>query len=113
VRNEVLLITTEEEAERQLVTCVYDVEGLIDEGHPESLDSLIDSIVTCVATETWAENGGGEAEVRPLKPGLLVISQTQAVQEEVAGLLAAIRKMRERVPFSHTHPPQPEPADQK
>ena len=28
-------------------------------------DSLIDLIQSTVATETWAENGGGEAEIRP------------------------------------------------
>ena len=41
--------------------------------------------------ETWAENGGGEADIRPLPTGLLVISQTQEVHEQVADLLAAIR----------------------
>ena len=35
-------------------------------------DSLIDLIVSTVATETWAENGGGEAEVRPFPTGVLV-----------------------------------------
>ena len=32
---------------------------------------LIDTVVACVATETWAENGGGEAEIRPLQAGPL------------------------------------------
>ena len=57
---------------------------------------LIDAIVSCVATETWAENGGGEAEVRWIKPGFLVVSQTQAVHEEVRALLATIRDVRKR-----------------
>jgi Protein of unknown function (DUF1598) len=35
-------------------------------------DSLIDLIVSTVATETWSENGGGEAEVRPFPGGVLV-----------------------------------------
>ena len=35
-------------------------------------DSLIDLIVSTVATETWAENGGGEAEIRPFPTGVLV-----------------------------------------
>jgi hypothetical protein len=35
-------------------------------------DSLIDLIVSTVATETWAENGGGQAEVRPFPGGVLV-----------------------------------------
>jgi hypothetical protein len=35
-------------------------------------DSLIDLIQSTVATETWAENGGGEAEIRPFPGGVLV-----------------------------------------
>ncbi len=35
-------------------------------------DSLIDLIQSTVATETWAENGGGEAEIRPFPTGVLV-----------------------------------------
>ena len=35
-------------------------------------DSLIDLIVSTVATETWSENGGGQAEVRPFPTGVLV-----------------------------------------
>src|SRR5690606_6406610 len=46
-------------------------------------DSLIDLIISTVAADTWAENGGGEAEIRPFPGNLsLVISQTQAVHEE-------------------------------
>jgi hypothetical protein len=35
-------------------------------------ESLIDLIVSTVSTETWAENGGGEAEIRPFPTGVLV-----------------------------------------
>jgi hypothetical protein len=35
-------------------------------------ESLIDLIQSTVATETWAENGGGEAEMRPFPTGVLV-----------------------------------------
>ena len=35
-------------------------------------DSLIDLIISTVASETWAENGGGEAEIRPFPGGVLV-----------------------------------------
>ena len=98
VRDEVLIITTPEEAESELVTCVYDVRDLLVQlppgrdgrGGPDC-DSLIDAIVSCVAKQTWSEAGGGGAEVRPLPPGLLVISQTQAVHEQVADLLRTIR----------------------
>jgi hypothetical protein len=35
-------------------------------------DSLIDLIQSTVATETWSENGGGQAEIRPFPGGVLV-----------------------------------------
>ena len=60
-------------------------------------DSLIDLITSTIATETWAENGGGEAEIRPFPTNLsLVISQTQAVHEEIADLLEQLRRLGPR-----------------
>ncbi len=35
-------------------------------------DSLIDLIESTVATDTWAENGGGQAEIRPFPTGVIV-----------------------------------------
>ena len=35
-------------------------------------DSLIDLIESTVANETWAENGGGQADIRPFPGGVLV-----------------------------------------
>ncbi len=100
IQDEVLLITTPEEAESALLTCVYNVRGFMDDTSAKSMDALIDTIVSCVSTETWAENGGGEAEIRVPGPGLLVISQTQAVHEEINGLLSAIREMRDARPVA-------------
>jgi hypothetical protein len=50
-------------------------------------------IRSCVSTDTWAKNGGGQAEIREITPDLLVISQTSAVHEEIRDLLSAIRKV--------------------
>src|SRR5690606_26313622 len=59
-------------------------------------DSLIELIISTVASDTWAENGGGEAEIRPFPGNLsLVISQTQAVHEEIADLLEQLRKLQD------------------
>jgi hypothetical protein len=90
-----LLITTPEAAEAELTTCVYDVRDLL-QGTRGSLDfdPLIDAIVSCISTETWAENGGGESQIRPLPPGFLVVSQTAAVHEEIEELLNAIRDLK-------------------
>ncbi|HVT29019.1 MAG TPA: hypothetical protein VHE81_13470 [Lacipirellulaceae bacterium] len=59
-------------------------------------DSLIDLITSTVATDTWAENGGGQAEIRPFPTNLsLVISQTQAVHEQIADLLQQLRRLQD------------------
>jgi general secretion pathway protein D len=59
-------------------------------------DSLIDLIVSTVSTDTWAENGGGQAEIRPFPTNLsLVISQTQAVHEQIADLLGQLRRLQD------------------
>jgi general secretion pathway protein D len=65
-------------------------------GANADFDSLIDLIVSTVSSETWAENGGGEAEIRPFPTNLsLVISQTQAVHEEIADLLEQLRRLQD------------------
>jgi general secretion pathway protein D len=65
-------------------------------GANADFDSLIDLIVSTVASETWAENGGGEAEIRPFPTNLsLVVSQTQAVHEEIADLLEQLRRLQD------------------
>lgn len=109
IQDEVLMITTKESAEKDLDTCVYNVQGLVDDSDPKSVKALIDVICSCVATDSWAENGGGQAEVRPLPSGLLVVSQTAAVQEEVFTLLDKIRKMRLSVPLTKVGPHGYEP----
>ena len=97
IQNEVLLITTPEEAEMHLTTCVYDVRDLLPgTGNAADFDSLIDTIISCIETDTWAENGGGESEIRPLPAGFLVISQTPLVHEEICGLLTSIRELKRR-----------------
>jgi hypothetical protein len=109
IRDEVLMITTTEAANRRLVTCVYNVQGLVDDSDPKSMDGLIGAVHACVAPDTWATNGGKQADIRALKPGLLVVSQTPSVHEEINGLLAKIRKVREQVPATKSRPTkQPE-----
>jgi hypothetical protein len=105
IRDEVLLITTREKAGNYLVTCVYNVNDLLEKKDPD-YDSLVDAITTCVATDTWAENGGGKADIRVLPPGLLVISQTPAIHEEITGLLTKVRNARGRAPIAERGPKQ-------
>ncbi|WP_425400984.1 hypothetical protein [Aeoliella sp.] len=59
-------------------------------------DSLIDLIISTVASDTWVENGGPEAEIRPFPTNLsLVISQTQDVHEQIADLLEQLRRLQD------------------
>jgi hypothetical protein len=92
-QNEVLMITTHEGAEKHPSVCIYNVHDIVNDD-PNELHWLVDTITTCVATKTWAKNGGTQPEIRTVKPDLLVISQTQQVHENLRDLLATIRKMR-------------------
>lgn len=96
IQDEVLMITTPEEADSQLMTCVYDARPFMDAVNDESVKALVDTIVSCVHKETWSENGKGAGEIRSLKPALLVISQTRQAHDEIARLLSAIQKMRDK-----------------
>jgi hypothetical protein len=107
ISDEVLVITTPEAAEAELYTCVYDVRDLVKPLRPQmpmgasawaDFDPLVDVITTCITPETWKENGGGQADIRALNPGLLVISQTQAVHDEIHSLLTTIREMQGKPP---------------
>src|SRR5215213_3932381 len=59
IENEILFITTAEDAEKDLKVCVYDVRKMA--GDKGDLTALMDTISSCVARETWAKNGKGSA----------------------------------------------------
>jgi hypothetical protein len=85
----VVLVTSEEEALTKLRLAIYDVRDLLLQGdyHP-----LMEIITSTIASDTWAENGSGEAEIRAYpQRGALVVSQTISVHEEIDGLLTAMR----------------------
>src|SRR5690606_26519825 len=82
IDNEVLMITTLEEAEKRLEIRVYVVNDLVREGSSlvwtddADFNPLIDVIIATVESDSWLENGTGEGEVQPLSPGMLVVAQT-------------------------------------
>ncbi len=85
----VVLVTSEEEALTKLRLAIYDVRDLLLQG---DYDPLMDVITTTIASDTWAKNGGGEAEIRAYpQRGVLVVSQTMSVHEQIEGLLTAMR----------------------
>ncbi len=115
VSDEVLLITSEEAALTRLTVAVYPVGDLLAAKHrndananddteakPEDIDALISIIIGCVASDTWVDNGGPEAEIHAIQPGLLVVSQTQDVHKAIAQLLKAMRLAKAH-PFAVPH----------
>ncbi len=104
IRDEVLLITTPEEAESELQTRVFPVHDLVYPVGDELLtsdfygaadadyDSLINLITSTVRPTAWEEVGGpGAIEAYN---GSLVFAQTGEVFEEIELLLAGIRKLK-------------------
>jgi hypothetical protein len=96
VDNEVLLITTLEEAEKRLEVVVYRVDDLLD-GDDGTCERLIDVIVASVEQESWMENGTGEGEALSFPPGMIVIAQTRRVHAEVERLLDHMRTAKQGI----------------
>ena len=104
IANEVLLITTPEQAETHLSTKVYPVADLIDDNG----DALVNLIKSTVMPDSWDEVGGpgnitggsfGGAET-------IVISQTYHIHREIAELLAKLRKVAgDSSPTARAQPP--------
>jgi hypothetical protein len=92
IEDEILSITTADDAEKDLKVCVYDVRKIA--GDKSDILALMDTINSCVAKETWAKNGKGNAEIRSPKLGFLVITQSQAVHNDIRNLLTTIDEMR-------------------
>ena len=107
VRDGYLLITSKTEAENLLVSKVYPVSDLVSaksdfqapsrgprrRDHHGALTQLVSQTV---APDTW-DDVGGPGSIEIFRNGeSLVVSQTTEVHEEIAELLAALRKTRDR-----------------
>lgn len=104
IDKEVLMITTQEEAEKRLQTLVYRVDDLIDSDRfataaerDAGVDQLNEVIVSTVEHESWMENGTGEGEIQFFGPGMMVISQTRRVHDQVEDLLQRLRTAKAEV----------------
>lgn len=100
VEDEVLLITTPEEAETRLATVAYPVSDLVrfrDKSGEEwsDFDSLIETITSTVTMESW-EDVGGPGSIAPMQYGnsdVIIVTQSQEVHEEVAAMLEKLRTL--------------------
>jgi hypothetical protein len=105
IEDEVLLITTPEEAEARVSTILYDVADLVtcrDEHDApwEDYDTLIDVITPTIQPSTW-DMVGGPGAISGATLGtakVLIVSQTREVQEQIADLLAKIREVAKKNP---------------
>ncbi len=111
IRNGVLLITSQTEAENQLVVRIYPVRDLVsppDEPNAPfdqlDFDPLIDLINALVAPASW-DTVGGPGSGNPLPPGLLAFSQTVEVHDEIAALLEGLAQARDMQKKSPGGPP--------
>ncbi len=94
VHDEVLEITTTAAAQERPDTKVYTVTELVG-NCPKKMESLIEVLTTCIATDSWAEIGG-EGEIGFLvlnDKSMLVISQTYGVHREIAALLDKLHEV--------------------
>lgn len=103
VRDDVLFITTPEEAESTMVTKVYDVVELVvcrdKEGELwDDYDQLIEMITSTITPTSW-DAVGGPGSIAPANCGhakALVIMQTYEIQGRVAELFARIREVSKK-----------------
>lgn len=93
-----VFISSRDVIEGHLCARVYDVDDIVSDSdfNASTVDSLIDVIVSNVATGTWVENGGGEAEIRALRVGgknVLVVTQSRRAHQGIRKLLSELRKV--------------------
>jgi hypothetical protein len=97
IDDEVLQITTVDEASNRLRPRVYDVTDLVVVDGQADYDTLIETLTTIIAPTTWDEVGGpGSIAPFPLvaPAHALVVSQTAEIQERIAEFLADVRGLR-------------------
>lgn len=93
VQDDVVVVTTEEEAEQDLQQVSYPVRDLVPRGN---VDELIHAITSTVAPTTWAEVGGpGSIQAVPAR-GSLEVQQTQQIHQELTRLLTLLRQTLRR-----------------
>ncbi len=100
IENEVLLITTPEEAENRLETRMYPVGDLVRFQNTKGeqwadFDSLIDLITSTVKPQTWDEVGGPGSISSMTVQGedVIVLSQIGEVHEEIEQLISRLRQV--------------------
>ena len=95
IRNEVMMITTQERAGASSATRIYPVSDLVSRENDESWDELVDALHATAGTK-WATEknpGGSVAVVRTA--GCMVVSQTDRGHDEIVDLLKSLREAQQ------------------
>jgi hypothetical protein len=108
VDEEVLLITTEDEANTRLEVRVYRVDDLLHDAgagsgqeiDEDQFDALQQIIVSTVESDSWMEHGTGEGEILQFGRGMFVVGQTHRVHEQIVKLLAEMRRVKVEIEAS-------------
>jgi|CXWL01.1.fsa_nt_gi hypothetical protein len=104
IRDEVLLITTPELAEAQLIIGLYPVRDLVEIGDDSSIEplgvpfdfeSLKNVIQSTIAPDTWDEVGGPSSIGHLVPVPTIVIAQTQDAHEQISELLTKLRATKQ------------------
>lgn len=121
IRDEVLFITTPEEAECELTTKVYDVADLVvcQDSNGELWDDygLLIEVLTAVVLPTTWDRVDGPGSIAPADFGTakaIAVSHTYRAHSEIAETLASIRAIAKRNPEGkppQRNKPQPAQAD--
>lgn len=87
------------ESHGKMRTSVYAVADLLGKGGKETklddLDELVNVIVSTVEPQSWVDQGGPGNIEHYLRSRALVVRQTPEVHEQIADLLAALRRAKE------------------
>jgi len=94
IRDEVLLITSKEEAATWLITRTYPIADLLEN---KDYDNLVEAITSSVDSKSWDEYGGPGSISEVTGSKSLVISQTRDVHDKVLTLLRSLRAARKSV----------------
>jgi hypothetical protein len=94
VEDGIVLITSRDKADRNLVTKTHDVRDLIPAagtpGRLKTIEALVRLLEETVDTDSWRDNGGLPGSTRQMN-GRLIITQTWPTQEKVAMFLDTLR----------------------
>ncbi len=116
IRDEVLLITTQEAEEEYRTMRVYDVVDLVtyrdEKGEPYTdYDPLVHTLTTSIEPDSWQQAGGNGTIVGEdfNTAKILVVTQTYHIHRRIGELLAAIRMVTDGTPGDGRPPLRPRP----